>query len=205
MPTRISRRAPHVARASFLWGVASAASLPPSDLPEIAFAGRSNVGKSSLIERLLGVRGLLRISSTPGRTRQVNLFQIDLGNGDRSLLFADLPGYGFAKVSRRERRSWGPLVESYLEQRSSLRCVVVIIDVRRGVEPDDQELAQYLRAIGQRMVVVATKTDKLAKNKIKPAVAAVARAMGEAAIGFSAVSGDGREELWETLLPLCDG
>ncbi|MBI2895013.1 MAG: YihA family ribosome biogenesis GTP-binding protein [Deltaproteobacteria bacterium] len=192
-----------VVESRFLLGAASAASLPEGTLPEVAFAGRSNVGKSSLIQRLVGGRGLVRISGTPGRTRQINLFEIALADGKRFVL-ADLPGYGWARVSRKERRSWGALIERYLETRGALRSVVAIIDARRGVEEDDVALADYLRAIGRPMIACATKVDKLAKNRAGPAVAAIGRALGCPAIAFSAKTGEGKDEIWSALLATLD-
>jgi len=194
-PTRIRE-------AAFLAGAARADQLPADDAPELAFAGRSNVGKSSLLQSLVGRRGLVRISSTPGRTRQINLFSVDVVDTGR-LVLADLPGYGFARVSKAERRSWGPLVEQYLESRGTLRAVVVIVDARRGPEPDDEQLVEYLRSIERRALVVATKIDKLPKNRVKPAVQAIAAGLGVRAYGFTAVTGAGRDDLWTALLRSC--
>ena len=184
-------------------GAARADQLPPATAPEVAFAGRSNVGKSSLLQSLLGRRGLVRISNTPGRTRQINVFDIDLVDLG-ALSFADLPGYGYAKVSKSERKSWGTLVERYLEKRKSLRAVVVIVDARRGAEPDDEQLIEYLHSIERHTIVVATKTDKLAKNVIKPRTMEIGKALGAVAVPYSAVTGAGRAELWRLLLRSCD-
>lgn len=188
-----------VTDARFVVGAASAKSLPDPTLPEVAFAGRSNVGKSSLIQCLVGRRGLVRISSTPGRTRQINLFEIALADGKRFAL-ADLPGYGWARVPKSERKSWGTLIERYLETRTTLRAVVAIVDARRGAEEDDIALADYLRAIGRPMIPCATKVDKLPKNRVEPAVRAIGRALGRPAIRFSARTGEGRDEVWAALL-----
>lgn len=188
--------------ARFVAGAARADQLPPGHAPEIAFAGRSNVGKSSLLQSLALRRGLVRISNTPGRTRQINVFDLDIVDFG-PITFTDLPGYGFAKVSKTERKSWGPLMEKYLEKREDLRAVVVIVDARRGAEPDDEQLVEYLISIGRRAIVVATKIDKLPKNQQKPRALAIGKALGARALPYSAVTGAGRTELWDLLLRLC--
>jgi GTP-binding protein len=197
--------------ASFTQGAPDVARLLAPVLPEIAFAGRSNVGKSSLMNALVQRKALVRTSSTPGCTRQINVFTVTL-KGGRSLCLVDLPGYGYARVSKSERRSWGPMLEGYLRERAALRAVVVIVDVRRGIEEDDAQLIDFLgaaRAPGEgipSVIVVATKMDKLPRAKRKPALAALrARSPGVASIvAFSAVSGpereEGREELWRRIL-----
>jgi len=181
--------------------------LPPPVVAEVAFAGRSNVGKSSLINSLVQRKKLVRTSGTPGATRGVNIFRVDLrvreeGGEcrDAEVDFVDLPGYGFAKRSKAERRSWGPLIEGFLSGRPGLRAVVVIIDSRRGLEDDDVELLAYLEAIGRPAILVATKTDKLPKAKRKLAVQAVGEPVRIRALGFSAETGDGREKLLRRLL-----
>ncbi len=133
---------------------------PPIQFPEIAFAGRSNVGKSTLINTLVGVRGLARTSQTPGKTRRIHFFDI----GGRYGL-VDLPGYGYAQVSQQERASWGKIIETFLRQRESLVCVVVLIDLRRGVGEQDAQLIEFLHAIGKPCVPVFTKADKLKGNE----------------------------------------
>jgi len=167
---------------------------PPSfGLPEIAFAGRSNVGKSSLINRLTRSARLARTSRTPGRTQQVNFFV-----GREEVVFADLPGYGFARVPEAVRASWKRLVEEYLEDRKELRGVVVIVDARRGIEGDDAQLLDYLARFARPAIVVASKVDKLKQGERARAIAAL-RAAHADAIPFSAVSGEGERELWERL------
>jgi len=188
--------------ARFVAGAARADQLPPGGAPEIAFAGRSNVGKSSLLQSLAQRRGLVRISNTPGRTRQINVFALDVVDFG-AVSFADLPGYGFAKVSKAERKSWGPLMEKYLETRANLRAVVVIVDARRGAEPGDEQLVEYLVSIGRRPIVVATKIDKLPKNQQKPRALAIGKALGARAVAYSSITGAGRTELWGLLLRAC--
>jgi GTP-binding protein len=146
-----------VHKARFLAGAADPAHIPKLSYPEIAFAGRSNVGKSSLLNRLVGQRKLARVSKTPGRTQQINFFLID-----ERLVFVDLPGYGFARVPAHVQQEWKHLVETYVSTRRKLRAVAVIVDLRRGVEADDAQLLAYLHAHGIRAILVATKADKLA-------------------------------------------
>jgi len=166
--------------------------LPGPALPEIAFAGRSNVGKSSLLNALVARKGLARTSKTPGHTDKINLFEIRAEAV--TVIFADLPGYGFAARSKAERRAWGPMIERYLLGRGALRALVLLVDVRRGVESDDQELVEFWAQTKKPLVCVATKLDKLPKSQQKPALSKLK------AIGFSAETNQGRDELWSALL-----
>jgi GTP-binding protein len=191
--------------AEFVAGAPSVAKLPPPALAEVAFAGRSNVGKSSLMNMLMSRKGLVRASNTPGRTREINVFLAKSLDG-LALHLVDLPGYGYAKVSKAERKSWGPMMEGYLASRTTLRAVVMLVDVRRGVEEDDLELVHYMEEAREAnrveenkavtLIVVATKLDKLALSKQKPAVQAIKDAAKVPVLGFSAVTGTGRDELW---------
>jgi GTP-binding protein len=164
-------------RAEFMQSASDASGFPRPDLPELAFAGRSNVGKSSLLNALVGVPGLARTSNTPGRTRLVNWFRVEPPRG-RSVAFVDLPGYGYAKVAKSERAAWQPLVEAYLGRREVLRSVLLLIDARRGGEEEEVELLDYLVRAEVPVQVVLTKADKLAKAKRKPAAAAARRVLG---------------------------
>lgn len=181
---------------------------PPPELPEIAFVGRSNVGKSSMLNRLAGRKGLARVSGTPGRTRALNFFDLQLAPSPTQRLemrFCDLPGYGFAKVSKRERQEWARLIEGYLAERDTLRAVVVIVDARVGPTADDRQMLDWLDATGVRALVVATKIDKLPKAKRVPRLRQLDRELGfesGAILGFSAEEGLGRDELWRTLAAL---
>lgn len=189
--------------ASYVATANDQSSLPPPAYAEVAFAGRSNVGKSSLINRLVGRRRLVRTSSTPGCTRGLSLFRARLrvGESDEARIdLVDLPGYGFAKRSKKERRSWGPMIEGFLRERAGLRAVIVIVDVRRGPEDDDLDLLAYLEELGVTPIVVATKLDKLPASKRKPALAALGARLAAPPVGFSAVTGDGVEELWRRIL-----
>ncbi len=185
--------------AKFISGATNVADLPAPAFAEIAFAGRSNVGKSSLINNLVKRRKLVRTSSTPGCTRAINIFRIRL-RGDAELDFVDLPGYGYANRSKAERRSWGPLIENFLEGRPGLRATEVIADVRRGLEPDDVQLLEFLDHLKLPAIIIATKLDKLPKSKQKPALQAFRKKAGRPVLGYSAVTGDGRDALWDRLL-----
>jgi GTP-binding protein len=182
-----------VTTAEFAGASAEAGRFPPPLHPEVAFAGRSNVGKSSAINRLLGHRGLARTSATPGRTRQINFFRVD----DR-LLFADLPGYGYARAAHAARAAWRPLVESYLEGRAVLAGVVLLVDVRRGLEEEERTLLAFLAELEMPVLVVATKVDKLNRRERERALAACA-ASGVAVVPFSARTGEGVDRVWRTI------
>jgi GTP-binding protein len=190
-------------RTTFIISAARSAQLPALDLPEVAFLGRSNVGKSSLLNALVHAR-IARTSSTPGRTQQINLFRVHAGFGDFAL--ADLPGYGYAKAPGHLRASWGPLVENYLDHRLSLRAALLLLDARRDVSAEDREVYEALRgrlhARGALAPVVLTKVDKLPKAKRKPQVAAVARTLEvprEAVVATSAAGRLGLEVLLRRL------
>ena len=196
-------RAPRVATAEFEASAASLSTLPAPTVPEIAFAGRSNVGKSSLMNTLVQRKGLVRTSSTPGCTRALNLFGVTLDDG-AAFRMVDLPGYGYAKLSKTEKAKWGAMIEGYLRGRATLRAVVLLVDIRRGFLDDDGQLAEFVKTCreGESVVtsiLVATKLDKLALSKRKPALAAFRRDTGLQPIGFSAVTGEGSSELWERL------
>lgn len=182
--------------------------LPPPTFVEVAFAGRSNSGKSSLINTLVERKSLVRTSSTPGCTRQVNLFEVAARDGMK-LVLADLPGYGFAKRSKQERAEWAKLIEGYLRNRATLRAIVILFDARRGIEEDDAELVAFAReprvANGTlEVVLVATKLDKLSRSEQRSRIAEldgdpVAKAIGARVVGFSSVTADGREQLWRAI------
>jgi GTP-binding protein len=191
-----------VVDATFVAGAVDEAGLPAPTSAEIAFAGRSNVGKSSLLNAMMQRHSLARTSRTPGCTRQLNVFHVRCADG-LQLNFVDLPGYGWARRSKTERGEWQGMIESYLRHRASLRAVVILIDVRRGPEDEEQQLTEFLserRAVSEarplETIFVATKIDKLGTAARKPALEAVKRRVGGGVVGFSAVSGEGREALW---------
>jgi GTP-binding protein len=191
--------------ARFLAAAAAPNELPAPIAVEVAFAGRSNVGKSSLLNSLLERKGLVRTSNTPGCTRQINFFEARLV-GDLSLTLVDLPGYGYARRSKQERQTWAGLIEHYLLERPTLRAVVVIVDVRRGLEPDDRKLLELIEEPKRKQrpdvsaIVVATKLDKLSGAARKPALEQVCADAGRTVIGYSAVDSTGRAELWRRIL-----
>jgi GTP-binding protein len=186
-----------ITAAEFIGSAHDGAWFPPPDLPEIAFAGRSNVGKSSLINALARRKKLARTSADPGRTRAINFYRLN----DR-LVFADLPGYGYAKVAKAEREAWRRLVEAYLRNRKNLRAVVLIADLRRDPQSDDLELAAFLASLGRPFLAVATKADKLGPTQRQRPRAELAAALGLEPghiTLFSATAGIGRDELWARL------
>jgi GTP-binding protein len=162
---------------------------PPWALAEVAFAGRSNVGKSSLLNRLAGRRSLARVSKTPGRTREIHFYRLREERHEFS--FVDLPGYGYAKVAGTVQAEWGPAIERYLCERAQLRGVVVLVDIRRDPDPRDIDLVTWLRATGRRTLVVATKADKLGRAQLDLARAKLDAAVGEATIPSSVETGLG--------------
>jgi GTP-binding protein len=173
---------------------------PDTQLPEVAFSGRSNVGKSSLINALVHRRKLARVSNTPGRTREINFFSVN----DQFVL-ADLPGYGYARVSKEKRATWRPLIEGYLMRSPHLRGVVQLLDARRTPSDDDLHMLEFLSRVGTPTLVVATKIDKLLKAERTSRVEALAREAGlelEQVIPFSAKTNEGRDELAEAIVGL---
>jgi GTP-binding protein len=181
----------------FLLSVHNLSQLPPTTLPEIAFAGRSNVGKSSLMNTLVGRKNLVKISSRPGKTQGLNFFEVT-----GTVYLVDLPGYGYAKVAKGMQDHWQSLITSYLEARQTLCCVVVILDLRHGVKEHDAQLFGWLREKGLPFLAVYTKADKLSGNEriknagILDAGHSIAR---DQRILFSAATGLGKEELERTL------
>lgn len=177
---------------------------PPADTPEIAFVGRSNVGKSSMINALTGRRKLVRVSNTPGRTRTLNFFDVVLERGEarRTVRLANLPGYGYAKVSKTERLGWDQMITGYLQRRTALRGVVAIVDAEVGATDDDVRTLAYLVSSGRRVLVAATKIDRLGKAHRKPQLAATAERLSvprDTVLGFSATEKLGVPEVWESL------
>ena len=180
---------------AFVVGAVSADAAPSDGLPEVAFAGRSNVGKSSLINRLVERRGLARTSSTPGKTQQLNYYRIN-----DCLYLVDLPGYGYVRGGAELRRDLGKLTETYLEQRSQLRGVIQLVDARHGRTSLDLAMVDSLQKWDRPFVLVFTKVDKLSRGKLNRQLEALA-ADGHLAdleyVTFSAVSGEGRDDVWE--------
>ena len=150
-----------ISQVEFLKSAEGPLDYPPADRPEIAFAGRSNVGKSSLLNTLVERKKLARVSKQPGRTQLINFF--DLNNGEMYLV--DLPGYGYASVSKKKKSDWGPMIETYLDRRPNLMGLVCLMDIRRGAEEDDMQLIEAAPHFGIQPILVFTKADKLSKQK----------------------------------------
>ncbi len=168
---------------------------PPANVPELAFAGRSNVGKSSLINKLLNRKSLARVSQKPGKTATVNFYDID-----KALNFVDLPGYGFARVSKEEKKRWGNIIETYLNTRENLSQVILLVDSRHTPTEDDRTMMGFIRAVCDRAVVIATKCDKLKKSEIEDRMYDIIKALrlegDDIIIPFSTVTSMGVEEFW---------
>jgi GTP-binding protein len=188
----------------FLGGMASPGGWRPDEgLPELAFAGRSNVGKSSLINRLLRRKAVARVSQTPGKTREINFFRVN----DRFLL-ADLPGYGFARVSKSMRATWAELIDGYLRHARDLRGVVQLVDARHDPTPDDLRMLDFLGDVGVPTLVCLTKMDKVraAERAARPEAMAVKLQLDPSQlIPFSSVTGQGRDDLAEAIVQLVEG
>ena len=183
--------------AEFVKSATKPSEYPPGSFPEVAFAGKSNVGKSSLINTLVNRKGLAKTSASPGRTQLINFFQV---NG--KLSFVDLPGYGFAKVPMEVRKNWKPMVESYLQTRKEICLVVMILDGRRGPSADDLALLDWLDYHKIRSLIVLTKADKLNqldRARQKKAIAESDLLAGRSYLFFSAVTGEGKDEIWRAM------
>jgi len=184
--------------ASFIQCSASLKQCPDPVKPEFGFIGRSNVGKSSLINMLTGFSHLAKTSGNPGKTRTINHFLIN-----ESWFLVDLPGYGYARVSKETQRTWGTMVETYLRKRSSLKAVVVILDIRREPNQGDLDLLAWLKGYGRRPIVVLTKADKLSRNQSRQRAAEIRARLepvcATGAVLFSAKTREGREEIWKAI------
>jgi len=186
-----------ISSVEFVGAAAKPGAYPQLSYPEIAFAGRSNVGKSSLINRLLN-RKIARTSSTPGRTQQLNFFVVN-----QQLTFVDLPGFGYAQVSKQDRQQWQRLIEDYLIHSRNLCGVVIIVDIRRGPEAEEAALCDFLTHHQQSFLLVATKCDKLKRGQLESQRRAIANRFGSIPpLLFSAENGMGKAELWRELSQL---
>jgi GTP-binding protein len=191
-----------VSHVEFVTSVYSLRELPKPRLPEIAFSGRSNVGKSSLINVLLGKKNFAKTSSTPGRTQSINFMEIN-----EACYFVDLPGYGYANVPLSVRKKWGPLIEGYLLSRPSLRLLILLVDVRR--EPGEEEtlFVEWLKEHKIPLMIVMTKIDKVTKNSQLAALRRWEQRLDckGSLIPFSAVSGQGKHAIWKHIAEMCPG
>ena len=190
-------------RAQFVRSAARPADFPRDDLPQVVFAGRSNVGKSSVINRLLGRRNLARVGSAPGKTTHINYFGVD-----DKLYLIDLPGYGYAKVSQRERERWGRLIEAWFADTRFMTLGILIVDARHKPTADDRTMSDFFLGTGKPYVVVANKLDKLRKSQVEDNLACIRQTLElpeeVELIAFSAEKGDGKERLLELLLAHVD-
>lgn len=182
--------------AKFLCSAINRSMFPPVDLPEIAFVGRSNVGKSSLINTLLRRKGLAKTSSLPGKTRTINFYLI---NND--FYMVDLPGYGFARVSKDERMGWKEMVESYFLSKRAIRGVILVVDIRRGIEEEEGMVLEWMNELNIPVYIVLTKADKFSRNKRLERLKAIANLLSGryGVMIFSSLTKEGRDELWKII------
>lgn len=183
----------------FLISAVSSSQYPEGQLPEIAFAGRSNVGKSSLINSLLNRKKLVKVSSNPGKTRTINFFMIN-----EELIFVDLPGYGYAAVSNAEKLKWGTMIEEYLTKRDNLKSVVLLVDIRHKPTADDKMMYDFIKHYMEKVIIVATKRDKISNNVLGKNLRIIKETLGtdekDILISYSSENHNGREELWEEIM-----
>ena len=172
--------------------------IPENTLPEIAFAGKSNVGKSSLINALMNRKSYARISATPGKTQTINFYNIN-----DALYFVDLPGYGYAKVGQKEKENWGKMVERYLRQSKMLKAVFLLVDIRHDPSANDRQMYEWILANGFQPIIIATKADKINRSQLQKQIKAVKQGLeakkDTIVIPFSAQSKQGREEIYELI------
>ena len=192
-----------IRKLEFIGGMASAAGWrPATELPEVAFAGRSNVGKSSLLNRLVRRKAFARVSRTPGRTREINVFKVN-----EQFILADLPGYGYARISKEKKADWKPLIEGYLRLTPALAVVVLLLDILRDPSDDDVAMLDYLAELEIPAVVVLTKIDKVGRGAQDERARDITESLSlssEQVIRFSATTGEGRDELAAALAGLLD-
>ncbi|NLK86919.1 MAG: YihA family ribosome biogenesis GTP-binding protein [Clostridiaceae bacterium] len=171
---------------------------PVVEMPEIALVGRSNVGKSSIINTLLNRRGLARVSSEPGKTRGINFYNID-----DTLYFVDLPGYGFAKVSKAEKAAWGRMIETYLNKRKQLKMVLMLVDIRHQPTADDRMMYNWIVEMGLAHMVIATKADKITRGRIQGRLSEIRKTLdirpGAELIAYSSETRQGRDQVWKEI------
>ncbi|MGA3101865.1 MAG: ribosome biogenesis GTP-binding protein YihA/YsxC [Terracidiphilus sp.] len=185
--------------AEFMLSAVSAAQFPKASVPEIAFLGRSNVGKSSLLNALVGAKAA-KVSSTPGRTRAINFFEVSGERRAPKMIFADLPGYGYAKISKSISAEWPGFIEPYLATRDTLALCICIVDANVPVRPNDRQLLDWLRSVDRELLVVATKVDRLSGNERTRNLAALKRELEfEEIVPVSSKTGYGIEELWRRI------
>lgn len=167
---------------------------PATSVPEIAFVGRSNVGKSSIINTLTNRKNLARVGATPGKTREINFYNIE-----DKLNFVDLPGYGYAKVSKEKKSTWGDIIETYLKSRQQLKLVILLLDIRHAPSADDKIMYDWIKSYGVPYMIVATKADKISRGQVKPSLSMLKKELGitdtAELVPFSAETRQGKEEI----------
>ena len=186
-----------IKKVSFIKSAAGPSGYPRIDLPEVAFAGRSNVGKSSLINTLINRKGFAKTSSTPGKTRLINFFDVN-----NAVCFVDLPGYGYAKVPKSMKKDWKPLVEHYLSTRKNLCLLILILDIRRVPSQDDLDLLEWLEEYGIPAVVALTKTDKVGRSLRQKQLSIAKETINRpllSLIPFSSKNGEGKQNIWKEI------
>jgi len=188
-----------IKRCDFVTSAAQHGQYPDSDLPEVAFVGRSNVGKSSLINSMLNRKSLVKVSSKPGKTRLINFFVVN-----EELMLVDLPGYGYAAVSQVEKKKWGKMIEDYLTTRDILKSVVLLVDIRHKPTADDKLMYEFIKFYRGRVIVVATKLDKITKNAFRKHMELIKNTLNldqnDVLLPYSSETHHGREELWDIIL-----
>ncbi|HEX6592976.1 MAG TPA: ribosome biogenesis GTP-binding protein YihA/YsxC [Bacillota bacterium] len=187
-----------ITSAEFMISAVSKEQYPSDRLPEIALAGRSNVGKSSFINRMIQRKGLAKTSSIPGKTRTINFYKVN-----DSFYFADVPGYGYARVSKKERDQWGPMMDEYFQSRQPLKAVVLVVDLRHSPTKDDVLMYDFLKYFNLPVIVVGTKVDKINRGKRNKQVSDLIHKLkieeGDCVIPFSAKTGEGKDKVWSVL------
>ena len=187
-----------IKKCDFVTSAAQKGQYPESDLPEVSFAGRSNVGKSSLINSMLNRKALVKVSSKPGKTRLINFFVVN-----EELMLVDLPGYGYAAVSQSEKKKWGKMIEDYLTTREVLKSVVLLVDIRHKPTADDKMMYDFIKFYRGKVIVVATKLDKISRNAVKKSLDLVRNTLEmepqDVLLPYSSETHQGREELWEVI------
>lgn len=187
-----------VTNAEIVISAVSEKQYPNDTLPEIALAGRSNVGKSSFINKLIARKSLARTSSTPGKTQTLNFYKIN-----EAFYFVDVPGYGYAKVSKKEREKWGSMMEEYFQSRDTLKVVLLITDIRHEPPQHDQQMYDFLKHLELPVIVIATKVDKISKSKRAQYLKRTTQTLGmeaeDVVIPFSAETAEGKDEAWKAI------
>lgn len=188
----------NVTKAEMIITAGKKSQFPVHDMPEIAFAGKSNVGKSSLLNAMLNRKALARTSSQPGKTQTINFYSVQ-----DTLMFVDLPGYGYAKVSKTERERWGQLIEDYLQNREQLKKIILLIDIRHEVGKNDKMMYDWIKHYHNNVIVVATKLDKIKRSQVQKQLSVIRKGLEltseDKLIAFSAETKQGKDELWQII------